>query len=317
MSEGVRHSSKVEIATHRESSNFCSGSGTTKNVPEKFETGDLAQLSSMDKIENWNPPMPVRFCETKHGAMDTGDHGQVIPLYTVPGRGTISQWLQTKTNCDQILTGTIGTIPNSEDWHWDDGLKLYEVYGILIESFQLALDAPGGYVLQNRGVVGTQIKRTDGVVSEVDNIDLSGKAQSTAALVPARSVNVTIDTDKTQATLNVESFTFDVAMTYKASDGGDDHVLGSDYVLEPTLQSRTYELRIITHLRDANTWFSDLQQTTTQTFTIVLTLGTVAAFNMTNMRPMTAAEYNVGGRGRLRNEYGFTTTSSSVITQTL
>jgi hypothetical protein len=303
------HSSAYVITKHEETSNYCSGSGTTKNAPEKFEAGDLAQLASMDKIVSINPPLAQYEQKIYYGAMD-GEYGTTVKENFKPGTGSIVQWLQTKANADRVITNsTFGSIPASEDWHMEDKdtspNEKIEMYGIISKSLAFTLDGIGGKVLQTREVWSPQLKHA----ANVDDLDLSTKGQATSAPVLANSVTITVDS-VTHTNLSIPGFTHSIE-----TEIYEEHVIGSPYVLEPSIINRTHTIGFNSNKKASNTWFADLvDNTTVQTFSIVITYGSVVKFTYTNMSPMRVVEHNIPGRGRIVNDYGFMPTASTTCT---
>ena len=314
----MRHSSNYVIAKQDAvaAASFCSGSGSTKNVPEKFEATDLGLLTAMDKIVSINPPLAIPEVKTHFGAMDA-EFGTVIKEKTIPGQGSIVQWLQTKANSDRVVSGTIGTIPNSEDWHMEapDISPTFkaDMYGILTKSLAFSLDGLGGKVLQSREVISTQLDYG----TDADDLNMSTKGQATTAPVLASQVTITMDPDDgganiTHSGLSIPGFTHSITPELL-----EEHVIGSDFVTEPVLLNRTHVVGFNSNNEASNTWFTELLTrtlSTSETHSIIITYGSVVKFTYTAMTPSKVVEHNIPGRGKIVNDYGFLPTASTTCT---
>ena len=130
-----RHTADTKHAYHLESSNYCSGNGTTKNSPTELVEGDL---TAVDNILSFTPGIPKPARAKRWNLNATNAPTETMFDGYKMGEGSATFDLQTDDLYDIAIDGTVGDIPNSMDWRFDDGTSTEkDIYGCLITNYKL------------------------------------------------------------------------------------------------------------------------------------------------------------------------------------
>ncbi len=286
----------VKIAYQNESTNYCSGTGSTKNTPTELVEGDL---TASDNILSFNPGIPKPVKKNIWKLNSTNAPAETVFSGYEVGKGSLVADLQTDDYYDIAIAGTVGAIPTSIDWRFDDDTGTEkDVYGSLITKYELKAVAGSG---------------NPPVTQSIDFISAQSKVASTTPIagggIPAfqsgsrgmwSSVSATIDS-KTSANLVIKEITETITKKYKEDTFG----VGIKYVQEPVLEEIIPTIAIVTIEEASNTWFADEMNETDQLVSGSIVWHSTLTSTFANFSVKKTNIGEIEGRGLILNKYEF------------
>lgn len=282
----------MAIAFHLETTNYCSGNGTTKNSPTELIASDL---SAVARVLKFNPgiPKPVR---TDIKNLTDGLYPSLSPVTHVgQGDGGLQTYLQDDTVYDLAINGDMGSIPNSADCRYNDGDGEKDVYGGLISELKLSVKTQS-LVLQDITLKTAQAKTT-GTTPIVGGIP----AYLSSAIALQKGVSAVLD-GITSENLIIQSITQTISNTFLEDDG---RGIDSEYIMNPVLMSREVKVDIECTELASNTWLSDELNATTQLVDITIVWSSFLTSTMTNMRISVTNQSEIDEVGLIKRKYSF------------
>lgn len=284
-------------AYHLETTNYCSGTGSTKNTPTELVEGDLTATDTIHKfIPGIAKPSQVNVYGLNAGRTPTATCFDGYKL----GEGSLVADLQTDDFFDIAVNGTIGAIPYSLDWRYNDGTSTEkDLYGCLPTEYSL------------KSVAGAQ--GNPPVVQNLSWLTAQSKTASTTPIagggIPAyqsgaravwSGVSATIDSI-TSANLIMTEVELKIVKKYNV----DTYANGLKYIQEPTLAEMIPTITISTIEEASNTWFVDEMNETQQLVDGNIVWGSMLTTTFTNYNVKMTNLGDIESRGLIRNKYEF------------